>query len=1227
MRILQWNMNGLLNNYPDLNILINEFSPDIISIQETHIPFNKKLHAPNKYDSYFYNSTQNTSCKQGIAVFIRKSLNHKEIPVSSNISCLAIEVDIGFKITIINCYIPPHQILSVRDISDVLNYFATPIIIMGDLNAWSPLWGSTATNKRGEIIEDIILSHDLIVLNDGSPTHFSTHGTFTHPDVILASATLAPKLTSLTLDDLHNSDHFPIITSLSTPKSYNVKPRSKFLTEKADWPTFCSLAISLSNNKPPCPNINAETTAIKSIIRSAAHLTIPQSSTKKFTAKLPYWSNLLAILRNNKKRLWTKFKRNRTDNNLIEYKKANAVFRKELKSAKRISLENITSNINPSSSPKQIWSDIKALTGCNKRFGLSHIHTDQGPLYSPQDIAEKFAQTWSSLSENSFFHTSFNSLKNQVFSEPYNNPSPSPKALSIEADITINEYDITISALAGKTPGADKISYPILKNIPNPIKSRLVNLYNKILNSGIYPQQWKIATIIPVPKPNKPTSHIENYRPISLLPCMSKVLEKIISTRIMWYARANELISPNQFGFQKGLGVIDPLLFFEHFASTALATRNHVSILSLDFEKAFDRVGAHIVLNELKRWKIGTKIYNIVKSFLCNRKFIVCANRHQSLIYNLYNGIPQGSPLSVTLFIIAFNKVSSIISSNPRVEHFAYADDVVIFTKIKDLQQVEHIFLKILNDINKWSERSGANISASKSSSFHICRKHNCSFPSLHMFNTQIPHTNTLKILGLIFDKTLSYKEHCKSVRLSLLSRLNIIKFLSSKYSLCHSNTIANVTKALLLSKIDHGLSIYGHCAKTHIKLILPPYHAAARRSIRAFPTSPIKAILPEAGLPNIVQRTARNTMVLIPKLFQARNVLLLRQVRTALKHTNVSCKPSTISRCLSIAKQLNIVATPTLVETAISPPYSSLTTSLITTSQQHRKQSTSNNEYQQLHNRALEHYNKTWEVVYTDGSKSDTGTAFAVTNKLGSTIAVYSLPPYCSVFTAEAAAILEAVLFASRNGKKTVICTDSKSAIDAIFNQSNCIPMIQKIRNIIMQHSNAIKIMWVPAHIGIRGNETADRRAKAACCEPLYISEHFTDKDIRKLVKQSISITFSSEWRDYKHHYKDCNPTGSKPYYGTSCPTRNIATFTRLRIGHTLATHAHLLNGTTKPNCPHCGSSDFNVMHILDNCPDLQQIRLSLFNNTKPSDYLKATNDRSINLIAKFVALSKLNI
>ena len=161
------------------------------------------------------------------------------MPIHSPIAGIAIEIGLNIQFTILSLYIPPHQTFNVTDINNILNQISTPAIIVGDVNAWSNFWGSNNSNSRGQIFEDIILASDLVVLNDGSPTHFSTHHTFTHVDITLFSSVLSPKCEWAILDDLHGSDHYPIITKVfncTNPSSSKHKP--KFKTDAANWEKY-----------------------------------------------------------------------------------------------------------------------------------------------------------------------------------------------------------------------------------------------------------------------------------------------------------------------------------------------------------------------------------------------------------------------------------------------------------------------------------------------------------------------------------------------------------------------------------------------------------------------------------------------------------------------------------------------------------------------------------------------------------------------------------------------------------------------------------------------------------------------------------------------------------------------------------------------------------------------------------------------------------------------------
>ena len=161
---------------------------------------------PYGYNGYFLNSPQYQYSKQGVAILVKEGIPHKI--VFSNITLLTIAIEILFdpKLTIINTYIPPKQSFSCSDILNILNKTQNPIL-------WG-FWGSLLSNDRGTKIEDVLLSSNLIVLNDGSPTHFSTHQSFTHVDVTTCSSNIFPLCSWKVLRDLHGSDHFPLMIEI-----------------------------------------------------------------------------------------------------------------------------------------------------------------------------------------------------------------------------------------------------------------------------------------------------------------------------------------------------------------------------------------------------------------------------------------------------------------------------------------------------------------------------------------------------------------------------------------------------------------------------------------------------------------------------------------------------------------------------------------------------------------------------------------------------------------------------------------------------------------------------------------------------------------------------------------------------------------------------------------------------------------------------------------------------
>lgn len=222
---------------------------------------------------------------------------------------------------------------------------------------------------------------------------------------------------------------------------------------------------------------------------------------------------------------------------------------------------------------------------------------------------------------------------------------------------------------------------------------------------------------------------------------------------------SNKLLNSHKFGFKKSKSIADPLIFLDYIINCSLKSKKHISIISLDFAKAFDKIGLHTILSQLEDWGIGPKIYKYIQNYLTNRKIKVKVGPYCSDANNLSNGIPQGSPLSVVLFLIAYNKLAEILETHKDLKFLSYADDFII---IKQLGRCNEPIINLdhmISEIENWCNFSGAELSVQKCKHLHICRKHNCT-PVLRSNNYCLSSVNNLKILGITFNSKYKWNSH-----------------------------------------------------------------------------------------------------------------------------------------------------------------------------------------------------------------------------------------------------------------------------------------------------------------------------------------------------------------------------------------------------------------------------------------------------------------------------------
>ena len=281
---------------------------------------------------------------------------------------------------------------------------------------------------------------------------------------------------------------------------------------------------------------------------------------------------------------------------------------------------------------------------------------------------------------------------------------------------------------------------------------------NLSFSQGEFPSPLKIATVTPIFKagdPELPT----NYRPISILPVFTKVIEKIVCKRLNKYLHDKDILSKSQFGFRRGLSTEMPLVLTTNFIHNALDQGDHVLGIFLDLEKAFDVVSHDILLMKMEFYGIRGTPLSWFRSYLANRKQAVRIPPIVSEYREVACGVPQGSVLGPQLFLLFINDLCSLTSP---LKFFLFADDTTLLLKGPNLNDLVTRMNNELVNLSQWfqSNKLSLNISKSQCIIFSLNPNVRNSSISVKINETQLKQTSHTRFLGVIVDNRLSWNEH-----------------------------------------------------------------------------------------------------------------------------------------------------------------------------------------------------------------------------------------------------------------------------------------------------------------------------------------------------------------------------------------------------------------------------------------------------------------------------------
>ena len=350
----------------------------------------------------------------------------------------------------------------------------------------------------------------------------------------------------------------------------------------------------------------------------------------------------------------------------------------------------------------------------------------------------------------------------------------------------------------------------------------LCKLFNVSIEDQCFPDTLKFAKVLPSHK-GKSTMECKNYRPISLLPMFSKIIEKLMYERLLSFINKHNILSQHQYGFQSGKSTelaINSLL--GNVNESFEEKKNNICIF-LDFAKAFDTVNHQILLKKLNYYGIRGHSLRWFENYLQERKQCVSIGNTNSDVKILKCGVPQGSILGPLLFLIYINDITN--SSN-KLKFLLFADDTCLSYSFESRQEAETTINEELQKVSEWLVTNRLSLNVDKSNYIIFSLKNKRDKLSITMNNEHIQEKESTKYLGVILDRKMNWKTHISQIKLRLSKGIGILYRIRNYVP---KLTLRSLYFAFIQSNVNYCLLNWGGAPPTILKPIKTSLNKAVR--------------------------------------------------------------------------------------------------------------------------------------------------------------------------------------------------------------------------------------------------------------------------------------------------------------------------------------------------------------------------------------------------------------
>ena len=835
IKIISWNANGILQDSHEFQEFVREERPFVVLIQESRL---NNRNPPFLPGFTVCNKPRNSS--GGLLAFTRSNLPTTEIHTSTRFDTLSIRY----------CGILIHNVHATKTLTtpDLQALFQTrgKTLAFGDFNARHPSWNCFSTNTSGNRLLQFSQDHNLD-LSYPTNSHTRYPYTDTRPSTIDLALHRNVIVTDICTRNVLNSDHLPVILTIQLRDPPNTKHNPKIQTNWKSFRHFLHLTTPEPNILDSTAKIDSEIFSLTSNILQAAQ----KASIRRpvHSIKNPITNDIRILI--SRENFIRRLHQSRFDpNTKREINALTSQIRAKIQAEKIRMWQSQIKAVTPKNN--RVWKLAKQVKRRTSSSQIPPLHTPNSgiALSNPeksQILAEEFHRkhlTSRDLSDQAT--TNLVSQKSKSFdrvqeSTPTNALPQLPEILSILRKLQTK-----------KAPGVDDVTNAQLKNLPKKTVAQLLCIIQACIQLQYFPKSWKHATVVAVPKPKKDPTIPSNYRPISLLPHISKILERVILNRIEGHLDSSNIIPSFQYGFRKGRSTTMQLHKTIHHITQSMNNRKITSFLSLDIESAFDSVWHNALIIKMIQTNFPTFLIKIVQSFLCDRTFAVRVQNAVSSTQTIPAGVPQGSVLSPTLFNIFLHD----FPTHPRTKVALFADDAAIFAATGRKSLSNTLVQDHATSLEKYYHRWKIRLNVSKSQVIHFTNRPtllNETAAKISINTIQIPEANTLKYLGFTLDTKLSFEPHLQAKKQLFVAALTSFHVLLTSALDLRSKLL--LYRNGILPILTYAAPLWSNRSDTRLDLMEPLQMRALRKIFNADRSTPNFQLRRMANIPTIRER------------------------------------------------------------------------------------------------------------------------------------------------------------------------------------------------------------------------------------------------------------------------------------------------------------------------------------------------------------------------------------